>query len=59
MAERPGVAKLMVQWLAKHLLLVDGSPTLSRFFTFRAKTDAVLLMVLLGMPRHRRSRYGP
>ena len=50
MAERPRVVKLMVDWLVKHLLLVDGSPTLSRFFTFRDKTDAMLLMVLLGMP---------
>ena len=40
----------MVEWLVKHLLLVDSSPTLSRFFTFREKTDAMLLMALLGMP---------
>ena len=32
------------------MLLVDGSPTLSRFFTFREKTDAMFLMALLGMP---------
>ena len=40
----------MVEWLVKHLLLVDGSPTLSRFFTFLEKTDAMLLMALLRMP---------
>ena len=34
------------------MLLVDGSPTLTRFFSFRICTDAMLMMVLLGMPSH-------
>ena len=51
-AERPRVVKLMVRWIVKHLLLVDGSPTLTRFFSFRTCTDAMLVMVLLGMPSH-------
>ena len=49
-AERARVVKAMVQWLVKHLLLVDGSPTLTRFFSFRICTDAMLMMLLLGMP---------
>ena len=51
-AERPRVAKLMMQWLVTNLLQVDGCPTLTRFFSFRNKTDAMLVMVLLDMPQH-------
>ena len=45
------VAKF-VQWIVKHLLHVDSSPTLSRFFTFRDCTDRMLTMLLIGMPAH-------
>ena len=40
----------MVQFIVKRLMLVDSSPTLSRFFTFRNCTDALLTMLLIGMP---------
>ena len=50
--ERPRVVLKFVKWLIKHLLLVDSSPTLSRFFTFRDCTDRMLTMVLLGVPSH-------
>ena len=51
-AERPRVVLMFVKWLAKHLLHVDSSPTLSRFFTFRDCADRMLTMVLLGVPSH-------
>ena len=50
--ERPRVVLMFVKWLVNHLLHVDSSPTLSRFFTFRGCTDRMLTMVLLGVPSH-------
>ena len=49
-AERPRVAMSMVQFVVKHLMMVDDKPTLSRFFTFRTCTDAMHTMVLIDMP---------
>ena len=51
-AERPRVVSRIVEFLVKHLMIVDSSPTLSRFFTFRKCTDAILTMMLIGMPEH-------
>ena len=48
--EKPRVVQRMVQFIVKRLMLVDSSPTLSRFFTFRNCTDALLTMLLIGMP---------
>ena len=48
--ERPRVVAMFVQWIVKHLLHVDSSPTLTRFFTFRNCTDRMLTMELIGMP---------
>ena len=42
--ERPGLVVAFTRWIVRHLLQVDGSPTLSRFFTFREKMDGMLLI---------------
>ena len=49
-AEKPRVVARMVQFIVKRLMIVDSSPTLSRIFTFRNCTDALLTMLLIGMP---------
>ncbi len=49
-AERPRVDSRIVEFLAKHLMIVDSSPTLGRIFAFRTCTDALLTMLLIGMP---------
>ena len=51
-AERPRLVREFVQCIATHLLHVDSSPTLSRFFTCRDCIDRMLVMHLIGMVRY-------
>ena len=51
-AERPRWVGKFVQWMLDHLARVEHSPTPSRFFTFRAATDRMLTMDLIGFPAH-------
>ena len=48
--ERPRLVKLFTEWIINHLLKIDSAPTLTRFFTFRACTDRMFTMHLIGMP---------
>ena len=50
--ERPRLVVAFVQFIVRFLLIVDSSPTLSRFFTFRSCGARMLTMYLLGIPEH-------
>ena len=51
-AERPRLVREFVHCIVKHLLHVDSSPTLSRFFTCRDCQDRMLTMHMMGLVPH-------
>ena len=50
--ERPRLVREFVHCIVKHLLHVDSSPTLSRFFTCRDCQDRMLTMHMMGLVPH-------